>query len=98
MGFDRQLLQLRIGTASPTRDNYNHDYLLDEQRRMHQVPDGKNPVRSLSIASDASIVVAANNRGTFFSWKLEKKGFEPLQKVDAHNGFCLKSLLSPDVR
>jgi len=62
------------------------------------VPDGKTPVRSISIGSDASIVVASNNKGTVFSWKLDKKGFEPLQKLEAHNSFCLKSILSPDVK
>lgn len=63
------------------------------------VPDGKTPVRSISMASDASIVVAGNNKGTVFSWKLEaKQGFEPLQRIDAHNSYCLKCVLSPDVK
>lgn len=34
------------------------------------VPDGKTAIRSTSVASDASLVVAANNRGTCFVWKL----------------------------
>jgi G protein beta subunit-like protein len=63
------------------------------------VPDGKTAVRSVTVASDASIVMAANNRGLVFSWKLEqKKGFEPLQKIEAHNTHVLKCVLSPDVK
>lgn len=63
------------------------------------VPDGKVAVRSVSVASDASMVVAANNRGTCFVWKLDAANvFEPLHKVEAHSTYCLKALLSPDVK
>ena len=62
------------------------------------MPDGKTPIRSLAIASDASLVVAATNRGTVFVWKLQKGSFEALHKIDAHNTYCLKALLSPDVK
>jgi len=64
----------------------------------HLVPDGKTSVRSISIASDASIVLAANNRGSCFAWKLTKGSFEPMHKIDAHSTYCLKTLVSPDVR
>jgi G protein beta subunit-like protein len=36
------------------------------------VPDGKVAIRSITVASDASMVLAANNRGTVFVWKLGK--------------------------
>ncbi len=64
------------------------------------VPDGKIAVRSVNVASDGSMVVAANNRGTCFVWRLDAANqFEPLHKVDAHNNtYCLKALLSPDVK
>lgn len=66
------------------------------------VPDGKCAIRSLTVASDASMILAANNRGTVFAWKLGKKdntaSFEPLQKIEAHNTYCLKAVLSPDVK
>jgi len=63
------------------------------------VPDGKTAVRSITVASDASVVLAANNRGTCFVWKLSKNGqFDPLQKIEAHSTYCLKCLLSPDVK
>lgn len=63
---------------------------------MELVPDGKVPMRSVTVASDASIVCAANNRGTVFAWKMEEKGWEPLAKVEAHGTYILKSVLSPD--
>lgn len=62
------------------------------------VPDGKTAIRSITVASDASSVVAANNRGTVFVWKLGKGNLEPLHKVDAHNTYILKALFSPDVK
>lgn len=60
------------------------------------VPDGKTAVRSITVASDASLVLAANNRGTCFAWRLGKENFEPLHKIDAHNTYCLKCVLSPN--
>lgn len=60
------------------------------------VPDGRTSVRSISVASDASIVVAGNNRGTCFVWKLGTGQFEPVQKIDAHNSYVLHCLFSPD--
>ena len=48
-------------------------------------------VRSISIASDGSLVVAANSSGTCYVWKLQRGAkttahFEPLHKLHAHNG------------
>jgi len=62
------------------------------------VPDGKTAIRSLTVASDASLVLAANNRGTCFVWKLGRGNFDPLHKIDAHSTYALKCLLSPDVK
>mmetsp|Transcript_21950 Transcript_21950/g.43600 ORF Transcript_21950/g.43600 Transcript_21950/m.43600 type:complete len:306 (+) Transcript_21950:3-920(+) len=62
------------------------------------VTDGKSPVRSLTVASDASLVVAANNRGTVMVWRLGKGNFDLAHKIDAHNTYCLKCVLSPDVK
>lgn len=71
------------------------------------VPDGKTPVRSVCVASDASLVAAATNRGSVFLWRLARPGqasaggsslFEPLHKIDAHGTYCLTALLSPDVK
>lgn len=60
-------------------------------------------VRSLTVASDGSLVVAANNKGVCYVWRLQRgmqttAHFEPLHKLQAHDGYILKCLLSPDVR
>jgi G protein beta subunit-like protein len=75
------------------------------------VPEVGTAVRSISVASDGSLAVAANNSGTCFVWQLVNKGeagpagasqgvthFEPLHKLQAHDGKVLKCLLSPDVQ
>jgi len=69
------------------------------------VPDGKCAIRSITIAPDASLVMAANNRGTCFIWKLNDSStahsdvaFRPLHKIEAHDTYCLKALISPDVK
>lgn len=38
------------------------------------VPDGKTAIRSICVASDASLVSAATNRGTVFLWRLARPG------------------------
>lgn len=60
------------------------------------VPDGKTPLRSITVASDASIVCAGNNHGSVFAWRMEEKAWEPLARVEAHGTYVLKCLLSPD--
>jgi len=67
------------------------------------VPEVGTPVRSLSIAPDGSLVVAANNSGTCYVWRSVRgtqltTHFEPLHKLKAHTSYILKCLLSPDVR
>jgi len=56
-------------------------------------------VRSITIASDATKVVASNNTGKCFVWKLAERDtskFDPLQKIEAHKTYLLKCLFSPD--
>lgn len=72
------------------------------------VPEVGVAVRSLSVASDGSLVVASNSNGTCYVWRSmrvpgqqnasQTSTFEPLHKLKAHKGYVLKSLLSPDVR
>ncbi|RZC52874.1 hypothetical protein C5167_021296 [Papaver somniferum] len=57
-------------------------------------------VRSLIVIWDGSLVVAANNNGTCYVWRLQRgtqtmTNFEPLHKLQAHDGYILKCLLSP---
>ncbi|KAF9594999.1 hypothetical protein IFM89_035973 [Coptis chinensis] len=65
------------------------------------VPEVDTAVRSLTVMWDGSLVVAANNRGTCYVWRLLRgtqtmTNFEPLHKLPAHDGYILKCLLSPE--
>jgi len=65
------------------------------------VPDGETAIRSITIAGDGSKVVAANNSGKCFVWKLatqDTSRFDPLQKIEAHKTYILKCLFSPDAK
>ncbi|XP_042496968.1 target of rapamycin complex subunit LST8 isoform X2 [Telopea speciosissima] len=67
----------------------------------NQVPEVDTAVRSLTVMWDGSLVVAANNHGTCYVWRLLRgnqtmTNFEPLHKLQAHNGYILKCLLSPE--
>lgn len=65
------------------------------------VPEVDTAVRSLTVMWDASLVVAANNNGTCYVWRLLRgtqmmTNFEPLHKLQAHDKYVLKCLLSPE--
>ncbi|KAH9297732.1 hypothetical protein KI387_029414, partial [Taxus chinensis] len=65
------------------------------------VPEVDTAVRSLTVMWDGSLVVAANNHGTCYVWRLLRgtqtmTNFEPLHKLQAHNTYILKCLLSPE--
>ncbi|RVX09675.1 Target of rapamycin complex subunit wat1 [Vitis vinifera] len=65
------------------------------------VPEVDTAVRSLTVMWDGSLVVAANNHGTCYVWRLLRgnqtmTNFEPLHKLQAHDGYILKCLLSPE--
>lgn len=68
------------------------------------VPEVGVAVRSLSASHDGSLVVAANNHGTCYVWRLQRgrekltTHFEPLHKLQAHDKYILKCLISPDMR
>lgn len=63
------------------------------------VPEPRVPIRSICIASDASILVAANNNGTCYVWRPNIGApYEPVHKISAHSKYCLKCVLSPDCR
>ncbi|KAL6534618.1 TOR complex subunit lst8 [Orobanche gracilis] len=63
------------------------------------VPEVDTAVRLLTVMWNGSLVVAANNRGTCYVWRLmcgtSMTNFEPLHKLQAHDGYILKCLLSP---
>eukprot|EP00850_Spirogloea_muscicola_P011620 SM000073S21396 [mRNA] locus=s73:18828:21843:+ [translate_table: standard] len=65
------------------------------------VPEVDTAIRSLTVMYDGSMVVAANNNGTCFVWRLLRNDqtsttFEPLQRLQAHNAYILKCLFSPE--
>lgn len=63
------------------------------------IPDKRVPVRCLAVASDASLLVAGNNRGTVFVWKMgSEKTPQPHHKLEAHSVHVLQTVISPDVR
>ncbi|CAK9156928.1 unnamed protein product [Ilex paraguariensis] len=65
------------------------------------VPEVDTAVRFLTVIWDGSLVVAANNHGTCYVWRLlggtpTMTNFEPLHKLQADDGYILKCLLSPE--
>ncbi|KAL2918465.1 TOR complex subunit lst8 [Polyrhizophydium stewartii] len=66
------------------------------------VPEEDTPVRSVSMANDGSLLVAANNKGNYYVWRTrtgqDATEFEALTKVAAHTKYITKCLLSPDNR
>lgn len=67
------------------------------------VPEVGTAVRSLTVALDGSMMVAANNHGTCYVWRMLRGSsitthFEPLHKLRAHSTYILKCLISPDVQ
>lgn len=64
------------------------------------VPEVGTAVRSLTVALDGSMIVAANNHGTCYVWRMMRgtsltTHFEPLHKLRAHQASdisCLNTL------
>eukprot|EP00897_Mesotaenium_endlicherianum_P005186 jgi/Mesen1/4696/ME000241S03733 len=66
-----------------------------------RVPEVDTAIRSLTVMWDGGLVVAANNNGTCYVWRLVRgaqttTNFEPLHRLEAHNAYILKCLLSPE--
>ncbi|KIJ52632.1 hypothetical protein M422DRAFT_156123 [Sphaerobolus stellatus SS14] len=66
-------------------------------------PAGNVPIRSLSIASDGRCLVAGNNKGKCYVWKINPENsklprFQALTKFPAHSRYITRVLLSLDVR
>ncbi|KAG7086648.1 RNase P and RNase MRP subunit, variant 2 [Marasmius oreades] len=77
---------------------------LSENICSHELtPAGKIPIRSVSLALDGSCLVAGNNKGQCYVWKVndESSGYPRFQAVTtfhAHNKYLTRCLLSPDVK
>lgn len=73
---------------------------LTSNRCSYERSPGSNvSIRSLSIAADATMLVAANDKGHCFAWNIDKTiGEEPAHRFEAHNSYILKCKLSPNAR
>ncbi|KAJ3158762.1 TOR complex subunit lst8 [Geranomyces michiganensis] len=76
---------------------------LGENACTHELlPEEDTPARSVTMAADGSILVAANNKGNYYVWKTKTTGdltqLEALTKVAGHNKFITKCMLSPDTK
>ncbi|RUS23215.1 LOW QUALITY PROTEIN: WD40-repeat-containing domain protein [Endogone sp. FLAS-F59071] len=66
------------------------------------VPEEDVPIRSVTVASDGSMLVAANNKGNCFVWKMSNTSdftdLKPITRFTAHNKYITRCLLSPDTK
>ncbi|KAI0687132.1 WD40 repeat-like protein [Cytidiella melzeri] len=75
---------------------------LSENICTHELtPAGDIPMRSITLASDGSCLVAGNNKGKCYVWRIneERSGlprFQAVKKFQAHNKYITRCLLSPD--
>ncbi|TGJ84022.1 hypothetical protein E0Z10_g4736 [Xylaria hypoxylon] len=76
---------------------------LAENNCSHQlIPEEDVSVSSVTVASDGSLLCAANNAGNVFVWSLIQ-GYDhtqlvPLTQFSAHKEYITRILLSPDVK
>ncbi|KAF8969925.1 WD40-repeat-containing domain protein [Flammula alnicola] len=66
-------------------------------------PAGDIPIRSITLASDGSCLVAGNNKGQCYVWKVNEEStglprFQAVTRFTAHNKYLTRCLLSPDAR
>ncbi|TFK29801.1 WD40 repeat-like protein [Coprinopsis marcescibilis] len=66
-------------------------------------PAGDVPIRSVTLASDGSCLVAGNNKGQCYVWKVNEENsnmprFQAVTRFQAHNKYLTRCLLSPDAR
>ncbi|KAH6918722.1 WD40-repeat-containing domain protein [Coprinopsis sp. MPI-PUGE-AT-0042] len=66
-------------------------------------PAGEVPIRSVTLASDGSSLVAGNNKGQCYVWKVNDEHsslprFQAVTRFQAHGKYLTRCLLSPDAR
>ncbi|KAF5391730.1 hypothetical protein D9757_001803 [Collybiopsis confluens] len=77
---------------------------LSENVCSHELtPAGKTPIRSVSLALDGSCLVAGNNKGHCYVWKVNDAStglprFQAVTTFHAHNKYLTRCLLSPDAK
>lgn len=76
---------------------------LGENQCTHQlIPEDDVPVHSVSVASDGSMLVAGNNKGNCYVWKMntqrESTSLQPVTKFRSHSKYITRVLISSDVK
>lgn len=68
----------------------------------HLIPEEDVPVRSVSVASNGTMLVAGNNNGNCYVWKMinsrDITSLHPITRFRSHSKYITKVLLSPDVK
>lgn len=68
----------------------------------HLVPEENVPVRSVSVASNGTMIVAGNNNGNCYVWKMVNSrditSLHPVTRFRSHSKYITRVLLSPDVK
>lgn len=66
------------------------------------VPEEDAAIRSLSVASDGSMLVAGTQKGNCYVWSMinqrDVTKLQPITKFQAHNAYLTRCVLSPDVK
>lgn len=66
------------------------------------IPEDDVPVTSVSVASDGTMLVAGNNKGNCYVWRMSNTkditSLQPITKFRSHGKYITKVLLSPDVK
>ncbi|KAI5895454.1 WD40-repeat-containing domain protein [Schizophyllum commune] len=76
---------------------------LSENVCSHELtPAGDIPIRSVTLAADGSLLVAGNNKGRCYVWRVNDDPrmprFQAVTKFVAHNKYLTRCLLSPDAK
>lgn len=76
---------------------------LGENKCIHQLAlEDDIPLQSLSVASDGSMLVAGNNKGNCYVWKMpsqtDSASLVPVTKFRSHTKYITRVLLSADVK
>ncbi|KAH7105894.1 WD40 repeat-like protein [Auriculariales sp. MPI-PUGE-AT-0066] len=67
-------------------------------------PGGEVAIRSVGIASDGTFLIAANNKGKVFVWRIndddesELPRFQAVTRISAHQTYITRAVISPDVK
>jgi G protein beta subunit-like protein len=72
---------------------------LGENTCTHElVPDEDVAIRSVTIASDGATLVAGNDLGMCYVWKIQGPQLLPVTSFQAHPKYVTRVLLSPDTK